>query len=236
MKLLVVTATFYDRDYDQKLYRLKYSAEKFGIDLKTYGGPGEVFNFFDSKIVKLGNFLNNHKDEYTHALYTDAADSFFLSGLDEIIAKYERMGSRLVVSAEKNCHPFGHLADKFLETGTSYRYMNPGNFIGAIPHLLEVFSHLRAFPHLKTDDQGHWYEALLDERITVTLDSKCQLFQTMSDTEFYDEFRFTKNGRVQNLETGSFPAIVHFNGPKGEGTRNEALMRTVFDYFKENSI
>src|SRR5581483_4738504 len=53
--------------------------------------------------------------------------------------------SKFVVSGERNCHPFGHLADKFPQAPTSYRFMNPGNFIGEIEYMLFVINQLKAF-------------------------------------------------------------------------------------------
>jgi len=232
MKLLAFTASFYDKDYDSKLEKLTYTCEALDIDLVTYGHH-EFFSFYDSKIVKMGMLLNNFKDKYTHCLYTDTADSLFLTGMDEIITKYLKFNSKLVVSGERNCHPFGHLADKFPQAPTSYRFMNPGNFIGEIEYMLFVINQLKAFRHLQTDDQGHWAEAYLAGRIPeLTIDHQCELFQTMSDRELGIDVEILPNGRVRNIETKSYPCIIHFNGPKGEGSHNQKMMNEVFENFR----
>ena len=228
MKLLVFTAGFYDRDYDAKLERLLKTCKKFEIPLEVYG-RGQTFSFYDSKIDKLGVFLNNHKNDFTHALYTDASDSFFLRGLKEIIFKYEKMGSpKLLVAAEKQCHPFPELSESFPEPLMHYRFFNPGNFLGEIPYLLEVIGRLKTYNQLKTDDQGHWMKAYVSRAIDLTIDYFCSIFQTMSDCEFDREFRYVGK-LLLNTVTGSYPSIVHFNGPKGAGSPNQTLIEGVFN-------
>lgn len=233
MKLLILTAAFYDRDYDQKLERLTYCCEALGIDLLTYG-KGEFFSFYDSKIVQMAKLLTDVKDKYTHVLYTDAADSLIFSSVSEIIQKYREFKHPLVTSAEKGCHPFGHLADKFPPSPTPFRFMNPGNFIGEINYVIKTLAALIPFSHMQTDDQGHWHEGFLQGKIDVALDHNCELFQCMSDCDFKQEFTLMPNGRIQNDLTRSEPCIVHFNGPKGEGTYNDKNMRTTFEFFKKH--
>jgi hypothetical protein len=229
MKLAVLTAGFYDRDYDEKFTRLKWSADHFSIPLQVFG-RGEFFSFFDSKINKLGVTIDNLKNDYTHVLYTDFADSFFLSGLDEIIEKYAWMGSpELLVAGEKNLHPFGGLKDIFPETSDPYRFFNPGNFIAEIPAILDVLSKCKRYYTLQTNDQGHWLQAYAEYKFPMVIDTKAVIFQTMSDAEFEKEFQLRKNGKLQNLITNEFPSIVHFNGPKGPGTENFRLSELVFN-------
>lgn len=233
MKLLVFTAGFYDRDYDDKLRRLRASCEKFEIILNVYG-RGEFFSFYDSKIDALGRYLNRFKGEYTHALFTDAADSFFLQDLQTIIEKYEKMGSpKLLLSAEKACYPFSELVSKFPDNVGPYRFLNAGGFIGEIQHILDTISKLKSYYYLNNNDNAHWMMGYSEGRIDIHMDHQCEIFQTMSDVEFGKDIVFAyKKGsmkaKIFNHETQTFPSIIHFNGPKGEGTRNNKLMEEVF--------
>lgn len=233
MKILVFTAGFYDRDYDEKLRRLKASCKKFDIDLHIYG-KGEFFSFFDSKIRKMGMFLDRFKHEYTHALFTDAADTFFLSSLEEIIEKYKSFNAPLVLSGEKSCYPYPDLESGFSDPGTSYKFFNAGGFIGQIDYLLAVISKLKSYYHVNNNDNAHWMLAYSNHKIDFAIDSNCHIFQTMSDVEFgkdvvIDESKHLKKTvRVYNKETQTYPCIIHFNGPKGTGTRNNKLMDEVF--------
>lgn len=225
MKLLVITAGFYDRDYLDKFYRLAWTCRKFKIDIKVYG-KGEFFNFFNSKIVDLGRVINNHRNDYTHVLYTDFADSFFLSGTKEIIEKYKNMNAKLVTAGQKGIYPFAQLDYLFPADGP-YRFMNPGNFIGEIPEVLDALSACKAWPDIPFDDQAHWMLAVEHGKLKVKVDANAEIFQTFSDVEFDDELEI-KGKRLVNKFTGTKPCIVHFNGPKGEGTVNEKYMERVF--------
>jgi len=213
--IFVITAGFYDRDYTDQLQRLAVSCSMFDIDLHVYGQK-ETFTFFDSKIEKLGNRLNTVKDNFKYVLYTDASDSFFLTGLPEIIEKYEAMGKPiLITSAEKACHPFEDLVNQFPESPTPYRFMNPGNFLGEIDYVLDILSKCKAFYYLQTNDQGHWMRMWEKDKPAIWFDYYCDLFQPMSDSDFEREFTI-ENGRLINKVTGKKPCIVHFNGPKDE--------------------
>lgn len=233
MKLFIFTAAFYDRDYDQKLEMLRATCRKFDLELYTYGKK-QTFNFYGSKIVSMGVQLNNVKKDYTHALYTDCGDSMFLTGLEEIITKYQQMGSPpLVVSGEKTCFPFGDMASKFPESPSPWKYMNPGMYIGEIPTLLDVMSKCASFYQLQTNDQGHWYEAWNKYELPITVDENCQLFQTMSESNWDEEFAL-EEGRLVNKITGTRPCVVHFNGGKDEITVER--MNKVFEYVTKEAV
>lgn len=237
MKLFVFTAAFYDRDYDDKIKRLKATCGKFEIMLNVYG-RGEFFSFFDSKIRQMGVFLDRIKEDYTHVLYTDAADSFFLSGLEEVLQKYEKMGKpKLLLSAEKSCYPFADLISRFPADVGPYRFFNAGGFIGEVKPLLDTLSRLKSYYYINNNDNAHWMRAYDERKIDLTIDHKCEIFQTMSDVDYgievvlespMSDYVFDKQ-RVYNKETGTYPCLIHFNGPKGEGTRNDKLMHEIFN-------
>lgn len=232
MKLAVVTVGYYDTDYDEKLKRLLHSCQIFNIDLKVMRKTGGAFNFFEAKLEHLGNFINNLRNDFTHVLYTDAADSFFLAGLSEIIYKYEKLGKPdLIVSGEKGCHPFGDESGKFANPGTPYRYLNPGNFLGKIQPVLDAISVAKSYYWLNTNDQGHWMRGYLDGKIPLVIDSQCELFQTMSDCDFNADFTMA-TGRIWNRLTKTTPCIAHFNGPKDQSTENFKNMDRLFEYVR----
>lgn len=234
MKIFVFTAGFYDRDYDEKLRRLKASCEKFEIPLSVYG-RGEFFSFFDSKIRKMGIFLNRFKEDYTHALFTDAADTFFLSSLEEVTKKYASLGQpKLLLSGEKSCYPYPDFISRFPDSVGPYRFFNAGGFIGEIQYLLDTISRLKSYYYVNDNDNAHWMLGFNERKIDLSIDHHCEIFQTMSDVDFgrdvvIDQSKhLRKTVRVYNKETQSYPCIIHFNGPKGTGTRNDALMEEVF--------
>jgi len=233
MNLAIVTAGFYDKDYDEKFMRLKWSADTFGIKLEVFG-KGEFFSFFDSKINKLGVVVNNLKNKFTHVLYTDFADSFFLSGITEILLKYDFMKNpSLLVSGEKTIYPFPDFANLFPDDGGPYRFMNPGNFLGTIDAVLAALNACKPFYNIQNNDQAHWMLAYRQGTLPpIVVDTKARIFQTMADCKFEKEFKLGKNG-LYNIKTDSYPCIVHFNGPKGPGTENDRLMNLVFNNLKK---
>lgn len=234
MKLAVLTAGFYDKDYDQKFEKLKKTCEIFKIDPIVYG-RGEFFSFFDSKINKLGVQVNNLKGKYTHVLYTDFADSLFLTNLGEIERIYQRKfdSTPLLVSGEKTVYPFPEYAPLFAFQQGVYKFMNPGNFIGEIDAVLEAIGHCKKYYTLQSNDQGHWYKAYSEYKFPLKVDTNAEIFQTMADCEYEQEFTL-KQGVLYNKLTGNAPCIVHFNGPKGDGTLNNKLMQEIFDDVVEN--
>lgn len=231
IKPLVVTAAFYDRDYDEKLYRLLATAQMHNIEVHPYG-KGEFFDFFKSKIPALREFIEQFRGQYAHVLYTDAADSFFLAGLDEIMYRYDRMGApSLLVSGEKGCHPYAYMKKYFdSKYSTPWRYMNPGGFLGHIDWVLRALEAIERYADPNTNDQGPWMKALDDRAILVKVDQDCDIFQTMSD-HVEGELDTDSNGRLRNTITGATPCIVHFNGPKSDAQRG--LAEILFTYSKE---
>lgn len=233
MKTLVITPGMYDRDYDSKLAHLLKSCEQKEIDISVFG-RGEKFSFYDSKIVLMQRYIQDrfHDDPtITHVLYTDASDSFFLANLAEIESKYDsvRENKTLVVAVEKDCHPFAEYVDKWPESPTPYRFMNPGNFMGEIETVIMALEACKRYHWLRTDDQGHWHLAYLNGLSEdIMLDYYCALFQTMSNCDFDQEFKIV-SGRLVNKVTYTMPCIVHFNGPKGGDYANQKLMDRVFE-------
>lgn len=231
MKILTITPGMYDRDYDSKLAHLIHSAKCHKIDISIFG-RGEKFTFYESKILLMQRYIQDRwRDDptLTHVLYTDAADSFFLTGMTEIIEKFEAFGASLVVAVEKGCHPFAEYVDKWPQSPTQYRFINPGNFMGEIDSVIMALEMCKKYHWLKTDDQGHWQLAYLNGLLPDTeLDYHCQLFQTMSDCDFNKEFSVL-DARLVNEVTRTRPCIVHFNGPKGGDYPNQILMDKVFN-------
>jgi hypothetical protein len=229
MKTAVITCGYYDKDYEEKLARLKYSCDVFGIDLKVYREIGKAFNFFDAKIEKLGVFIDSLKNDYTHVLYTDASDSFFLAPLLEIEEKYlHYFNDEVVVSGEKGCHPFPEYMEHFTSP-SPWKYMNPGNFIGPIPKVLDIISKLKTYKDMRTNDQGPWMEAYVQKRIQIKIDTECMLFQTMSDIKWLDYETYYAG--IKNIITANSPCILHFNGPKD--ALNTERANRIFTHFKE---
>ncbi len=147
---------------------------------------------------------------YSHVIMTDAWDAFFTGPIDEIIAKYERLGSPPVL-----CSAFHQLANVSdaekdypgcFDPNLYYRYPNRGGYIAEIPAMIEAFEQmLRALPDTG-DDCFAWYLGWKEGWFRPALDSNCEIFQ-VSDHECTVE-----NGRLLNTHTQSNPCILHLSG------------------------
>ncbi len=96
MKLALIScAVFPDRDTaERKLWIFLASCRKFNITPHLYGVGDRWTIYRDIKLTKQLAFLRSATmREYTHALYTDSWDAFITGPMDEIIRKYETLGS-----------------------------------------------------------------------------------------------------------------------------------------------
>lgn len=109
------------------------------------------------KLKKVRDLIEKRKDDFDIVLFSDSFDSFVFCELDEIIAKFRKLGHPMVVSAEENCWPNPHLA-KYIPTTDEGRYPfpNSGGYIAELPYLLDLYTERIAINHKSdcTDDQG----------------------------------------------------------------------------------
>jgi hypothetical protein len=132
-------------------------------------------------------------------LFTDGYDSMLVCGEAEVLAKYSRFAAPLVFTAEKTCWPCPDLADAFPSSGTPFRYLNSGGFIGQAGVLVDVLNRYASGPpsgslaHCGIDmespsgakaldaryawsNQYYWTLIYLHHRDLVTLDHGAAIF------------------------------------------------------------
>jgi len=212
MKTLVVAPNFYS-DQNQ-IHRLRDTANYFNIQLTTYGEGQQFSNWVEIKLNKLADFLFPIKHNYELVLYVDGGDSWFLTGLDEIINKFMLMKIDLLVAGEKDCYPLSNLYDVFPKTPYKARYINCGGYLGYIDYFITQLEILRhAYGETDSNDQAYWIRGLADGKISYSVDSKCEIFQCLGGISWETDLIFN-NGRVYNKETDSYPCILHNNGVK----------------------
>ena len=147
----VTTACFYPTE--QPIWRLRKSCDHFGIPLHPYG-VGETFvSWRHAKVVRLIQELERlglrSDRRYTHVLYTDGADTWFLDDLRRFCDDWwlnfcHEEDNMAVVSGETECYPLGELHDKIPESEGPYRYPNAGQFFGRIPFLIDKLREIDA--------------------------------------------------------------------------------------------
>lgn len=201
----------------------------------------EVAAKLQKPITSLQYLYKLHPD--TVVIFVDTDVIFFQTGTEIVESYLKHYDPAIVFSTERNCWPYymdisqnlsrtsGAEAkcNKFLGK-SSFRYLNSGMWMGkagiAIKMLEQVVQSLKTapdiFPDYLIDDQLIFMELYLNGSIKLVLDSDCHIFQSahMTDIANFPEFKKASNdlyisdGKLFNSETGSIPAILHFNGGK----------------------
>ena len=140
-KIAVITASY---GLIEKLHFLTDSARRFGIDVKIWG-QHPWRGWFHSHLDSLIELKRLRGEGFTHFLYTDGIDCFFLAGLSEILSKYEQMGEpSWLISGEMNCWPLSELAGApVFSCSSPYKYPNGGGNMGEIDYVLTSWELLK---------------------------------------------------------------------------------------------
>lgn len=218
---LVLSAAYYASEAGCQC--LVDSARMLDIPLQLYG-IGEGWPWWrEGKIRRLRDEIKARRRQHQFVLFVDSFDVFFLKGLDVIEQRYRAMMSPIVLSAQSTPWPFGAWAERYPETASPFRYVNCGSVIGEIPVMLRLLDWLyEDFPQWNSDDQASWTQAYLEHpEFGIKLDTQCELFQTMSNTECM----VRKRGVFYNSATDSCPCLLHYNGRTGG-------MQEDFDWWK----
>jgi hypothetical protein len=153
---------------------------------------------------------------YSHVLYTDSRDAFFCSPLEEVMDKYQRLGSPpAITAASVNSWPLPQLEHFYPDTGTDYRYPQSGGWLGTIECMLRVMRHMSKYTSIVEDEAAIWQLFYAAGWWRPMIDSHCEIFQVHGQTFSSEESMASltiRNGRLYNTHTGSYPSIVHFSG------------------------
>lgn len=212
MKLLFLTACFYPNQ--EPIQLLLDSCKRVGITMTPYGVGREYgADPVNAKMALLSEVLRLAKD-YTHVLYTDGADALIVQPEGRIRYEYENLGKPpCLISAEAECAPVQRIGDRFPDPGTPYRYPCAGGFMGGTAYLafkLQLLMSRYLGTPLDRNDQAYWSMGWADELLPgAKIDSHCRIFQTMSGGAMS---HVVARPSVRNTLTGSFPAVIHFNG------------------------
>jgi hypothetical protein len=208
------------------------SAAHNGLKVHIYGvGEPFIAHGADAQVVKLRRELETLRHLYRTVLVTDMADVLFLAGEREILYKYRRMNSPLVMSTERGYWPDEGLAAEFPEDPHGYRYINAGQYIGEMDHVITCLDWLlnkyRSYHPGMDNSQPWWHQAYVRKELEFALDRKCRLFQTMSGGA--DGHVAVYGSRLYNSATKTLPCTVHYNGPGNEKPYEEMYRRLYAD-------
>jgi hypothetical protein len=214
--LLIVSPCFYETSEPADL--MVKSAKAHGLKTYLYGvGKSFIPHGADAQVFQLAAFLRSGKCA-DYVLMTDCRDVLFLADAAEIIGKFKTFNNDLVISTEQGCWPPDPEVEKFFhgKSKHGYDFVNGGQYIGTWDYALHCLTHLLATYRGKTDldnSQGWWMQAGMRGELDYSLDSNCEIFQSMSGG--VDGHIVIRGKRAVNTATGSQPCSVHFNGNPG---------------------
>jgi hypothetical protein len=216
-------------------FRLKASCALHGLDLVAISCDRTEFINNRSKDDLLRRYLSGC-DDGEIILFSDGYDTLLLADEEEILDKFYRADTDLLVSAEANCFPEQRLADLYPVSDTIYRYLNCGGFIGKAGAIKEFLQ--RGMPDPGSDhdwsNQYIWTLKYLHDTGQLKLDTHCEVFCTFYTlirqfptpddavnnreayikiySKWFHENFIVKDARIYNKLTGTWPCNAHFNG------------------------
>lgn len=218
------------------------SCAKFGFTPTILGeSPGE-FNGLLSKAKLLKRAIESGKITADHIIFTDAFDVVFAADPHKIIEKFQEwrqtapFSCGIIWNAERACFPNPSLAEAHPKCTSSFKYLNSGWGCGETAEFLRVLqdSNPEELPddHRQADgsmhhscDQTYWQNRMIFGEIPIGLDTDAELCWAMCGVSL-DEIGFEPEGKIKNLETGSIPFVLHFNG----GLVKHTLMPKVLNH------
>ncbi len=214
-RVLIVSPSFYpDESYTEKLYK---SCQIFNLPLAFYGQNQSYNGWIDTKVTKLLEFIEPKLDNYDILIFADGGDTWFLTGLGEIIEKYRKLNSTHIISGERECYPFREHASKYLSRipegyTNNWYYINCGLQIGNIKTIYNTWKIAATYEPLvnNNNDAALLSTAFIDNKVDFTIDYNCELFCGMGGRGLWETLEI-KNNRIYNKLTSTYPCAVHFN-------------------------
>uniref|UniRef100_A0A8C2GPE9 procollagen-lysine 5-dioxygenase n=1 Tax=Cyprinus carpio TaxID=7962 RepID=A0A8C2GPE9_CYPCA len=216
-KLLVLTVATQETD---GFHRFMQSANYFKFNVL---GMGEEWKGGDvgrsigggQKVRLLKEAMESLADQEDFVvLFVDSYDLIFAGGPEEILRKFQQTNHKLVFAAEGIIWPDSRLAEKYPSVRNGKRFLNSGGFIGYTRYIQKIVNQWDL--HDNDDDQLFYTKVYVDplqrEKLNMTLDHKCEIFQNLNGAVDEVLLKFGKERvRVRNTVYNSLPAIIHGN-------------------------
>lgn len=204
MKTKVITIATYD---GLGLAMLKKSMNDNNID-HVILGQGEYWKGYGMKIIETVKYLKHLSTEYTHFMFVDAYDVYFLDNMKRIEEVYTKnWDGKIVFSTEKACWPNPVKSIQYPLCSSPWQYLNSGGYMAPVSTFLHFMNNYKAVEY-NEDDQAYYTDLFLNG-CGIVLDTEAKLFQSIA---FEAEGDFSYNGKLKNNITGSDPVVVHGNG------------------------
>jgi len=198
----------------EKMWALEQSAKKYGVEVVNIGKDHPWRDPMEGlagmpKIQLVNEYLATAPDDAI-ILYLDGYDTFFADTPLNVLERYQQMGADIVFGAENECWPDKNTDDKWSDTGTKYKYLNSGCYIGTAK-ALHSFISLPITEPANGDDQLYCQQRYLamfgvETDYSVLLDFEAYIFQN------HDKNVEVINNQLWNKETNCCGCIYHGNG------------------------
>ncbi len=215
MNLLITGPTYWETDalFRERFWLYLASAKHHGIpaeSMRFYGiGNTHYYGGAEMRIYGLVEFLKTQTD-FTHVLFSHLWDVLFCGPVEEIIEKYERLGSPPMLMGAAQLETFDihppeiNRYDPIFDYSQIYPYPGWSMYIAEIPYVIDRFGQMEKGHHADTFPLFYALESgLLDPEY----DRQCEVFQTL--TKKTAEVSVV-DGRLYNSLTGTNPAMAHF--------------------------
>lgn len=229
--LIVISPCFYPNSFPADLMVKSAVAHELRVEIYGVNEPF-IPHGADAQVVKLYELMKHRGKLAEHVLVTDCRDVLFQAGEAEILTKFESFKSLLVMSSENGCWPPDPAITSYFhgKDPNGYNYVNAGQYIGTWDYVLfclEVLLDKYQGKHPGADNsQGWWMWAKMRDELDFVLDSKCDIFQTMSGGS--GDQVHVQGRRAFNMSTLSWPCSLHFNGNPGNSQPQEDMYRRLF--------
>ena len=212
-------------DENNWLQNWRESANKWGYTY-TILGKGQEWNGFSLWTKLILEFLQTRSfDEII--LIVDAYDLLFTGPPREVLEKYRKFNTSIVVGGEDmcmlNCHE--HSSDVNNE---KYKWVNSGCVIGRVDALADMFTYVMKIS--PEDDQVGIAKYLDLKPSAMTIDGNQTIVANIRRS---GELKCIEGGRFQHQETHTVPAMVHMPFMYADfGMRSEMVRHHALDNYK----
>lgn len=213
MKVITVVSETNNKGHEHLVRSLKYHGYDLDVMIHPFKFGGQMEHVYNWCKSNWGIFL-----------YTDGWDTFALAPPEEVLAKFEAMQCKILISAEKNCYPLKETAALYPPCPWEWKYVNGGGFMGDCEMFCEMYEDGTIDKvHERNDQQWlaeEYCARYYDEK--VKLDTRCEIFQTIAFEGTEDFSRYAQGSdkhdgnwpdrlRLMNNKTNSFPVFIHGN-------------------------
>ncbi len=191
------------------VHGLVASCNYYGLDLVTL--RSETWTTHRQKIALLKEYLPTiDPDEIV--LFTDAYDVIMLMNEVEILSKYSKLSepSKVLVSADRFCSPDPELAKYFEVKHTGYSYVSGGGMMGKVSDFISILDKITEVEKVDKPesnklyswcDQYLWTKTFIQYPELFTIDSNCEIFQTLCNRFVLEQLYIFKNNEPELSDT-----------------------------------